>query len=68
MRKTDNLTVICEPIVLNIYESRRLTSLWSSAASYWVIFTFFYVMRKYQLLLKEDVLPLIERVSHSAVS
>jgi hypothetical protein len=65
-RKADNLTAICEPIVYKIWEPRLLTSLWASATSYWDKFTYFYVMRRYQLLLKEDVLPLIERVSNLA--
>jgi hypothetical protein len=33
-RKADNLTAICEPIVLKMWEPRRLTTLWVSKACY----------------------------------
>jgi hypothetical protein len=33
-RKTDNLTAICETIVLKMWEPRRLTTLWASTACY----------------------------------
>jgi hypothetical protein len=33
-RKADNLTAICEPIVHKMWETRRLTTLWASTASY----------------------------------
>jgi hypothetical protein len=33
-RKADNLTAIYEPIVYKMWESRHLTSLWASTASY----------------------------------
>jgi hypothetical protein len=33
-RKADNLTVICGPIVYKMWEPRRLTTLWVSAACY----------------------------------
>jgi hypothetical protein len=31
-RKADNLTGICEPIVYNMWEPRRITILWASTA------------------------------------
>jgi hypothetical protein len=37
-RKADDLTVICEPIV--VWEPRRLTALWASSACYRDRFTF----------------------------
>jgi hypothetical protein len=40
VRKADNLTAICEPIVWKMWEPRRLTTLWASAACYWDSFTF----------------------------
>jgi hypothetical protein len=39
-RKTDNLTVICEPIVYKMWEPRRFTTLWASTACYRDSFTF----------------------------
>jgi hypothetical protein len=33
-RKSDNLTAICEPIVWNIRDPRRLTTIWASTAFY----------------------------------
>jgi hypothetical protein len=33
-RKADKLTAICKPIVYKMWEPRRLTILWASAASY----------------------------------
>jgi hypothetical protein len=30
--KADNLAAICEPIVYKMWDSRRLTALWASAA------------------------------------
>jgi hypothetical protein len=33
-RKADNLTAICEPTVLKMWEPRRLTTLWASTACY----------------------------------
>jgi hypothetical protein len=33
-RKADNLTAICEPIVLKMWEPRRLVTLWASTACY----------------------------------
>jgi hypothetical protein len=33
-RKADNLTAICEPIVLKMWEPRRVTTLWASTACY----------------------------------
>jgi hypothetical protein len=33
-RKADNLNAICEPIVLKMWEPRRLTTLWASTACY----------------------------------
>jgi hypothetical protein len=41
-RKADNLTAICEPIVKkNVWEPRRLTTLWVSTACYRDRFTIF---------------------------
>jgi hypothetical protein len=40
VRKADNLTAICEPIVLKIWEPRRLTTLWASTECYTDSFTF----------------------------
>jgi hypothetical protein len=37
--KADNLTAICEPIVWKMWEPRRLTTLWASAACYKDSFT-----------------------------
>jgi hypothetical protein len=34
VRKADNLTDICEPIIQKIWEPRRLTTLWASTACY----------------------------------
>jgi hypothetical protein len=34
MRKIDNFTAICEPIVMKMWEHRRLTTLWASTACY----------------------------------
>jgi hypothetical protein len=39
-RKADNLTAICEPIVKEMWEPRRLTTLWASTACYRDSFTF----------------------------
>jgi hypothetical protein len=41
VRKADNLTAICEPIVQKMWEPRRLTTLWASTACYRDSFTFF---------------------------
>jgi hypothetical protein len=38
--KADNNTVICEPIVLKVWEPRRLTTLWASTTCYRNSFTF----------------------------
>jgi hypothetical protein len=35
-------TAICEPIVLKMWEPRRLTTLWASTACYTDSFTFFF--------------------------
>jgi hypothetical protein len=40
MRNTDNLTVICGPVVKKMWEPRRLTNLWASTACYKDSFTF----------------------------
>jgi hypothetical protein len=37
--KADNLTALCEPIVWEMWESRRLTVLWASPARYRDSFT-----------------------------
>jgi hypothetical protein len=34
VREADNLAAICEPIVLKMWEPRRLTTLWASTACY----------------------------------
>jgi hypothetical protein len=39
-RKADNLTAICEPIILKMWEPQRLTTLWASTACYRDNFTF----------------------------
>jgi hypothetical protein len=41
--KADNLTAICEPIVYNMWEPRRLTTLWASTACYMDSFTFIFI-------------------------
>jgi hypothetical protein len=38
--KADNLTAICEPIVLKMWKTQRLTTLWASGACYRDMFTF----------------------------
>jgi hypothetical protein len=43
--KADNLTAICEPIVLKMWDPRRLTALWAFTACYRGPFTF-YTRRK----------------------
>jgi hypothetical protein len=40
-RKAQNLTAICEPTVYKMWEPRRLTTLWASAALYRNSFTIF---------------------------
>jgi hypothetical protein len=45
-RKADNLTAICEPIVWNMWEPRRLTTLWVFTASYRDNFTFYLAYAK----------------------
>jgi hypothetical protein len=42
--KADNLTAICEPIVKQIKDPRRLTTLWASMACHKYNFTYFYVL------------------------
>jgi hypothetical protein len=39
-RKADTLTAICEPIILKMWEPRRLTTLWASMVCYRDNFTF----------------------------
>jgi hypothetical protein len=39
-RKADNLTAICEPTVQNMWEPRRLTTIWASTICYRDSFTF----------------------------
>jgi hypothetical protein len=34
VRKSDNLTTICEPIFWKMWEPRHLTTLWASTACY----------------------------------
>jgi hypothetical protein len=45
-RKADNLIAICEPIILKLWKSRRLKTLWTSTAGYRDSFTFFTFIRK----------------------
>jgi hypothetical protein len=40
-REAGSLTATCEPIILKIWEPRRLTTLWASTACYRDSFTFF---------------------------
>jgi hypothetical protein len=40
-RKADNLTAICEPVVGEMWEPRRLRTLWASTACYRDSFNFF---------------------------
>jgi hypothetical protein len=42
VRKADNLTAICEPIVWKMWKPRCLTTLWASMACYKDSFTFFF--------------------------
>jgi hypothetical protein len=48
-RKANNLTAICEPVVLKKWEPQRLTILWASTACYRDSFTFFYVSLLFHL-------------------
>jgi hypothetical protein len=41
VRKADNLTAICEPIVYKMWDYQRLTTQWASMACYRDSFTFF---------------------------
>jgi hypothetical protein len=41
--KADNLTAICEPIVHNMWQPRRLTTIWASMAYYRDNFTFLFI-------------------------
>jgi hypothetical protein len=43
-RKADNFTDMCETTVYNMWEPRRLTTLWASTACYRDSFTFFTLM------------------------
>jgi hypothetical protein len=40
VRGADNLTAICEPIVLRMWEPRRLTTIWAFTACFRDSFTF----------------------------
>jgi hypothetical protein len=51
VRKADNLTAICEPIVYKMWEPRRLTTLWAFTAYYRDSFTFFTLVFKILLSL-----------------
>jgi hypothetical protein len=42
--KADNLTDICDPIVLKMWEPRRLTNLWALTAFYRDSFTFSFAL------------------------
>jgi hypothetical protein len=44
--RNGNLTTICEPIVLKMWEPRRLTNLWAFTACHSDSFTFFYLTIK----------------------
>jgi hypothetical protein len=47
-RGADNLTAICEPIVLKMWEPRLLTPLWALTACYRDSFTFhLYIFRQF---------------------
>jgi hypothetical protein len=48
--KSDNLTAICERIVLKLCEPRRLTTLWASTACYRNSCNFFFSDTLYHLL------------------
>jgi hypothetical protein len=57
--KADNLTVICQPIILKMWELRRLTTLWASTACYRDSFTYYdpiflLVIFHSSLLIKHD--------------
>jgi hypothetical protein len=51
VRKADNFTAICEPIVEEMRELRRLTNLWASMACYRdsFVFTFTFDCLSYNL-------------------
>jgi hypothetical protein len=57
MRKADNLTAICEPIVYNIWEPRSLTTLFSSTACYRDSFNLYPIL----LVLVEDLLWIVRK-------
>jgi hypothetical protein len=42
VRKADNLTAICEPIVQRMWEPRRLTTIWAFTTCYRDRFTFLF--------------------------
>jgi hypothetical protein len=44
MRKADNLTAICDPIVYKIWERRHLITLWASMACYRDSFTIYILL------------------------
>jgi hypothetical protein len=46
VRKADNLTAICEPIVWKMLEPQRLVNLWAFTACYRDSFTFFTFLKK----------------------
>jgi hypothetical protein len=48
-RLADNLSAICETIFWEMWEARRLTTLWTFTARYGIAFTFYiyYEYRKY---------------------
>jgi hypothetical protein len=49
-RKVDNLTAICEPIVWELWEPRRLTALWVSTTCFRDSFAVFYLRVHYPVL------------------
>jgi hypothetical protein len=53
--EASNLTAICEPIVQNMWEPQRLTTLWASIACYKDSFTFF--TSYYECALESDLKP-----------
>jgi hypothetical protein len=46
VRKADNLTAICQPIVYIMWDPRLVTTIWASTACYRDSFTFFIFYRK----------------------
>jgi hypothetical protein len=55
--KADNLTAICEPIVKEMWEPRRLTTLWAFTTCYRDSFIFYHKRSENFISLKKFVLP-----------